>query len=201
MPIGDASSVAERVADAVLEYLGTVPESVQKKSPAPAEQARKLTIRAAAKAAGAAGTLALPLGPAGWLTILPEMIAVWKIQAQLVADLAALHGKKASLTEEQMLYCLFKHTASQAFRDIVVRVGERVLVKRASLRVIQKLASAIGVKVTQRVVAKGVARWVPVIGALGVGAYAYYDTAQVARAAVDLFSRDIEVGEPPEAGQ
>jgi len=58
-----------------------------------------------------AGTLALPPGPLGWMTILPEMVGVWKIQAQMVADIAALYGKTATLTQEQMLYCLFKHTA------------------------------------------------------------------------------------------
>ena len=30
----------------------------------------------------------------------------------------------------------------------------------------------------------------PVIGALGVGAYAYYDTGQVARTAIDLFGAE-----------
>ena len=61
----------------------------------------------------AAGTLALPPGPLGWLTILPEMLAVWKIQSQMVADIAALYGQKSTLTEEQMVYCLFRHSAAQ----------------------------------------------------------------------------------------
>ena len=59
----------------------------------------------------------------GMLTLLPELVAVWRIQ-------------------EQMLYCLFKHTASQAVRD---------------------------------------------------AGYAYFDTAQVARSAIELFEKDIDV--------
>jgi hypothetical protein len=41
---------------------------------------------------------------------------------------------------------------------------------------------------------------VPVAGALGVGAYAYYDTGRVAGTAMDLFGREIEfaAGEGPE---
>ena len=111
----------------------------------------------------------------------------------MVADIAAFYGKKGSVTQEQMLYCLFKHTASQAVRDLVIRVGERMLVKRATLRVLQTIAQRVGVKVTQRVLAKGVSRWLPVVGALGVAAYAYYDTGQVASAAIGLFERDIEI--------
>ena len=49
----------------------------------------------------AAGALALPPGVVGWLTILPEMMGVWKIQRQLVADIAAIYGKHATLTPEQ----------------------------------------------------------------------------------------------------
>ena len=55
-----------------------------------------------------------------------------------------------TLTQEQMLYCLFKHTASQAVRDLAVRVGERVSIKRATLRVLRTVAQRIGVKVTHR---------------------------------------------------
>ena len=42
---------------------------------------------------------------------------------------------------------------------------------------------------------KGVTRFVPLIGAVGVGAYAYFDTRQVGRTAMDLFASDIMVEE------
>ena len=185
--------VTSKFAAAILKFIAEVPSTNERKSKDPAESARKRANMSAAQAAAAAGTLALPPGPAGWLTILPEMVAVWKIQAHMVADIAAFYGKKGTLSQEQMLYCLFKHTASQAVRDLVVRVGERMIVKRASLRVIQTVAQRIGVKVTQRALAKGLSRWLPVVGALGVAAYAYYDTAQVAKVAIELFERDIEI--------
>lgn len=181
------------LASALLDFVGRVPQSSLHQSRTPLVAARKVANTAAAKAALSAGALALPPGPMGWLTIAPEIIAVWKIQAQMVADIAALHGKSASLTREHMLYCLFRHTAAQAVRDLVVRVGERVFVKQTSLVVLQRIAERIGVKVTQGALGKGVARWMPIIGALGVGGYAFYDTAQIANSARDLFSRDIDV--------
>ncbi len=92
-----------------------------------------------------------------------------------------------------MVYCLFKHTASQLFRDIVVRSGERYLVRPVSLRMMQSLVALIGVKVGQRTLGKAVARYAPVVGAMGVGAYAYYDTQQVAKTAISLFSHTIDV--------
>ena len=144
----------------------------------------------------AAGTLALPPGPLGWLTILPELIAVWKIQARMVADIAGIYGQSASLNREQMIYCLFRHTAAQALRDVVVRVGERYLVRHASLRVMQAVARQVGISVTQRSLSKLMGRWVPVVGAMGVAGYAYYDTGKVAETAIELFQRGIDVQVP-----
>ena len=182
-----------RIAEAILNFVGRVPASVEHKSRNPAARARSIANSAAARAALTAGSLALPPGPLGWLTILPELVTVWKIQAQMVADIAAIYGKDAALTREQMIYCLFRHAAAQAVRDLVVRVGERLLVQRVSIRVLQGIAERIGVRITQQAIGKGVSRWVPVIGALGVGAYAYYDTGQVARTAIELFRHEVEI--------
>lgn len=178
---------------AILSLMGQVPSSRAKASPKPADDARQKANAAAAKAALAAGALALPPGPLGWLTLLPEMVGVWKIQRQLVADIAAIYGKGATLTPEQVVYCLFRHTAAQGVRDLVVRVGQRTLVRRASPLLIRAITRRIGTALAQRTLGKGVARWVPLVGAVGVGAYAYYDTAQVAATAMDLFEGVIEV--------
>jgi hypothetical protein len=188
-----ATDAASRIGAAILDFVADIPASKARKTSAAAEAARKRTSTAAGTAALAAGALALPPGPLGWLTILPEMIGVWKIQAQLVSDIAALYGKKGTLNQEQMIFCLFRHTAAQAVRDLVVRVGERALVQRASLRILQAIAKRIGYKVTQRAIGKGLSRWIPVVGAIGVGAYAYYDTAQVGATAVELFEGEVEV--------
>lgn len=191
--IPDNSQVVSRTADALLEFLGKIPISTKLKSRNPEQEARSAATAAAIQASLAAGALALPPGPLGWLTILPEMIAIWKIQAQLVADIAAIYGKTTNLSQEQMIFCLFRHSAAQAVRDLVVRVGERVLVKPLSLQGFQKIAQKIGIKVTERTIGKGVSRWLPIIGAVGVAGYAYYDTTQVAKTAIDFFSSNFSI--------
>jgi len=177
-----------RAAQAILDFVSQIPASKVGSSRHPETEARQLARRAAQRAALTAGSLALPPGPLGWLTVLPELIAIWRIQAQLVSDIAAVYGKHAELGREQMLWCLFRHTAAQAFRDLVVRMGDRLLFRRMSATVAQRVAQRIGVKISQRAVGKGVSRWLPVIGALGVGAYAYYDTGHVASTAIEMFS-------------
>lgn len=181
------------IGQAILSLVGKVPASKKRPSQTPAEDARQAANAAATKAALAAGALALPPGVLGWLTILPEMMGVWRLQRQMVADIAALYGKHATLTPEQVVYCLFRHTAAQGVRDLVVRVGQRTLVRRASPLLIRTITRRVGAKLAQRAAGKGLARWVPVLGALGMGAYAYADTAQVAATAIDLFEGVIEV--------
>lgn len=163
----------------------------------PRQAADRAIEAAAAKAALAAGTLALPPGPLGWATIAPEMLAVWHIQRQLVADIAALYGRSAELGPAQMLWCLFRHTAAQALRDLSVRVGERVVVRPAAQVLLQRAAQAVGVHLGQKAASRALSRWVPLVGAAGVGAYAWWDTRQVGRAAQQLFEREQVVENAP----
>lgn len=182
-----------KVGDAILDLVLHVPASNEAEVTQPEVRARAVGRNAARHASLMAGSLALPPGFLGWLTILPELMGVWKLQAQMVADIAAVYGKSASLGREQMIYCLFKHVSAQLFRDVVVRVGERYLIQAASLSFIQSAAQTLGVKITQHLIGKSVSRFVPLVGAVGVGAYAYFDTTQVAKTAIELFSKDIVI--------
>lgn len=188
----NGSSLSERLTRVVLEMVGRIPETDEHQSRGPDHRARAIGAAAANKAALAAGTLALPPGPLGWLTIVPELVAIWRIQRQMVADIAGAYGVSAELTRSHMLYCLFRHAAAQALRDVGMQVGARLLIQDVPLRVIERAAAKIGVHLSRRLAGRGIARWLPLIGALGVGAYAYYDTGQVARTAIALFSN----GEP-----
>jgi hypothetical protein len=189
-------NLIEKISKILMGLLSETPLSEETYRQSPRERARKLALEASLKAAGVSSSLAIPPGPVGMLTVLPDLAVVWRIQRQLVADIASCYGKTAKLGKEQMLYCLFKHAAGQIVRDVVVRVGERILIKRASLQVMQRVLRRIGVMVTERVVGKTISRWLPIVGAVGIGAYAFYDTAQVANTSISLF--ESQVGNEPE---
>jgi hypothetical protein len=59
------------------------------------------------------------------------------------------------------------------------------------LRVIQRALRQIGLEMTQQLAGRTTSRWLPVIGALGVAAYAYRDTRRVGHTAIELFSREV----------
>ncbi len=189
-PGGEKLQTASAIAKAILEVISSVPRTGEALSASPRERGRVIANQAALKAAAVSGTLALPPGPLGVLTLVPDLVVVWRLQAQMVADIGGAFGKTASLSQEQMLYCLFRHAAAQVVRDLGVRVGERFVFRPATLRVIQTIARRLGMQVTQRFIAQSVARWLPVVGSLGVAAYAYFDTGQVAATAMELFEED-----------
>ena len=190
-------NASSEVANGILNLVLLPTPSSETLADHPQARAHDLGRAAARRASLLAGSLALPPGVLGWLTVLPELIGVWKLQRQLVSDIAGVHGKTATLNREQMLYCLFKHVSAQLFRDVVVRAGERVLIRSASVNALQALAQRLGVKIAHGTLGRGASRFVPLIGAIWVGAYAYYDTMQVARTASELFARDIAIEPVP----
>jgi hypothetical protein len=185
------SNPVTAIARVILDAVSAIPATTEQANTSPRERARGIVVHAALRAAAFSGALALPPGPWGVLTILPDLATVWRIQAQMVADIAGAFGKTAELKQEQMLYCLFKHAAAQVMRDVAARAGERIVFKQASLRAFQTIATKLGVKVSQRAIAKSVAKWLPIAGAAGVAGYAYFDTSQVGATAVELFEHEI----------
>jgi hypothetical protein len=179
------------VAKVILDVVTSVPPTQEQPHAAPRERAKVIQTAAALKAAAVSGTLALPPGPWGLAVVLPDLLAVWRIQARMVADIAGAFGQSANLSQEHLVYCLFRHAAAQIVRDLTARVGERLVFQRATLRLLQTVAGRLGVTVSQRAIAKSAARWLPVVGSIGVAGYAYYDTSQVAATATELFAENL----------
>lgn len=154
----------------------------------PDRQAALIARKAAKRSAMLSGALALPPGPFGMLTVLPDLYLIWQTQRQMVADIFGLYGRTAELTRVHMLYCLFRHAASQVLRDVAVRTGQRMMMQQLSASALKHVVSKIGANVTRRLTGNAASRWVPLAGAAAVSAYAYWDTLQVARTARRLLT-------------
>ncbi|MDM7913741.1 MAG: hypothetical protein QUU85_00540, partial [Candidatus Eisenbacteria bacterium] len=172
--------------------ISRIPASKAVAERTPADRSKLLILHASSRAALTSATLSIPPGPLGLATVLPDLMAIWRIQRQLVADIAALHGKTARLGREEMAYCLFRHAAGQVVRDVVMRAGERYVVRRTSMEMLRSMLRRVGVSISERAAGRAASRWLPVVGAVGIGAYAYYDTAQVGKTALAFFAADID---------
>jgi hypothetical protein len=180
-PVRDVGGAIERI-------IAEVPPPRTHAMSDPGREAAAIAKRAAKQAAALSGSLALPPGPLGMLTVLPDLYVIWKTQRQMVSDIFGVYGRSAELTRMHMLYCLFRHAASHVLRDVAVRTGQRVIVQQLTAGALKGILGKLGVTVTRRVVGTAASRWVPLAGAAAVGAYAYWDTLQVARTAHRLLT-------------
>ncbi len=160
----NSSGVVQRVGDAVRSFVAVIPVSTEPPATAPEIRSAELCEAAARMTAKISGLAAMAPGPLGLLTVLPDIVAMWRIQSQLVSDVAAVYGKTGNLSKEHLLWCLFKHSAAQTFRDVAYRVAERFLIQPLTMHALQKLTRAIGVKVSQRTAGEAIARFLPVLG-------------------------------------
>ena len=94
-----AGQPSQRIAQQLLDFLSDIPRSREPRSEHPQARVEAIALAARRKAFLASSSLALPPGPLGWLTVLPELVAIWKIQAQMVAD----KGKDDPSTDPQEL--------------------------------------------------------------------------------------------------
>jgi uncharacterized protein (DUF697 family) len=192
--LSSVAPFAGSVADAIENIVASIPAPREAASSEPGSAARALARKSATRAAALSGALALPPGLFGMLTVLPDLIAIWRIQAQMVSDIAGLYGKEVELTRAHMVYCLFRHATSQVARDVVVRAGERMVIRQVSGGALKSVLTSVGMSVTQRVAGTVASRWLPVIGAAAVAGYAYFDTLQVAKTAISLLeTRDLAI--------
>ena len=177
----------DKAINIIFDLITNIPESIYVSSMDPDSRVKLITQRASFKAATVSTTLSIPAGFTGVLTAIPDIAAIWRIQAQLVADIAATYGKLAQLSREAMVWCLFRHSAAQLLRDVAVRTGSRIVVQKLSTTALKKVIEKVGLKISSTFLSKSLLRAIPAIGAIGNGAYAYYDTTEVGKTAAAYF--------------
>lgn len=174
--ISSAESLNQTLQDQIARTIELVvtqlPHTSEHNGEDPEIRCEAIIQSAAARAAASAGGFAFPLGPLAIFLILPDLMLIWKIQAQMVADIAGVFGKRQKLTPEQMVFCLFKHAAGHTVRSVAVRTGKRVLVGVGSGHILRQLITRLSL---------------PVIGAVAGSVFAYRDTVQVGKTAVESF--------------
>ncbi|MCW7488201.1 hypothetical protein [Leptospira meyeri] len=161
----------------------------------PDDLIRELVQNASFKSGLISATCSLPPGPLGILSILPELLFMYRIQGHLILDIAALYGKEVQVTKELLLYCLFKHGGAHVFRKIIEESSLKILIRPTTVKVFQTLLEKLGLLISKSIIRKQFARWIPIGGAVVTGTFAYYDTKRVGKTAMDLFSKEIHAEE------
>jgi hypothetical protein len=172
----------------LMELTDDIPPSADKGRTA-LLRARELVAGASFRAADISKLLALQPESMGSSILLNDLAAIWRVQAQLVADIGTVFGKSGKLSEESVISCLLRHAAAQFAREVVTGIGEKLLVHRRS----QQPSQSAGSEIVPRGARQRSSRLLPIMGAIAVAAYAYYDTNRLGQEAIDFFIKEIEL--------
>lgn len=71
--------------------------------------------------------------------------------------------------------------------------GGKYLVRRTSLRVLQRAVAILGGKITQQLLKSMIAKWLPILGAGAIAAWSNYSTRRIGKLANTIFLSPIEL--------
>ncbi|MDZ8242101.1 MAG: hypothetical protein RMZ69_34035 [Nostoc sp. ChiQUE01a] len=133
-------------------------------------------------------------GPWGMLATVPELAAIIRNQIQMIYDLGVAHGKEAHLNKN-LLLGIFSTVLGGGAIGLVSVKGSQLLVKKASLRVIQKIIIWLGGNISQKLLKRFIAKWLPIAGAAAMAIWARQSTISMGEKASQMLAMDIVTSE------
>lgn len=146
------------------------------------------------KNAGISGAASLVPGPFGMLAVIPELGLVIRNQLAMIYDIGIAYGKEDVLNKE-LLAGIFLTAMGTSAASLLLMHGSKVLVKRVTLRVFQKVVVLLAGRITQQALKSAISKWLPGVGAAAMAAWTGYMTLQVGKKAEEILSREIELSD------
>ena len=131
-------------------------------------------------------------GPAGMVAAVPEIVGVIRNQLAMIYDVGMAYGQERFITRD-LLLGIFVENSAKAGTQLVLVHGGKLVLKRTSLRVFQKVVAILGGKLTQQVLKRSLAKWVPVVGAGAIAAWTNHSTKKLGEKAKEMLALEIEV--------
>lgn len=141
----------------------------------------------------AGGSSMIP-GPLGMVAVIPEIILILKNQMTLCYDIGVAYGKEAKITKEVLIH-VFLSSFGMAGIGLAVMHGSRLLIKRASLSVLQKIIKILGGKILQKALKSMVSKWLPVVGAAAMATWAKFETDRIGKLASENLAKEFVTAE------
>ncbi len=155
----------------------------------PCDTLENMISGASWKAFAVSTAASIPPGPVGMLTILPEVIAVTRIQLGLIGKIAKYYEKEKELNGTVIALILGNAAGIATGRELLKCVDNKIIIQRMSTLALQNFAARIGAKILGRIVARMPARWIPLVTAPLFGMMSKTATARVGWEVVALFSQ------------
>lgn len=134
-------------------------------------------------------------GPAGLIAIIPELKLTIENQIVMIYDIGVANGKEEHMSKETVLSLAMQSGFGSAGINALTRQGEKILIKKASVKVFQQLAKSLGIKLSASVVKSTVAKFVPVLGGIAIGIWVKYTTSEIGENSAVILSQDLIIEE------
>jgi hypothetical protein len=134
-------------------------------------------------------------GVAGLVAIIPELKSTLENQVTMIYDIGVAHGKEQHMSKEMILSLAMQSGIGSVGINALARQGEKVLIKKASVKLFQQLAKALGIKLSASVVKSAVAKFVPVLGGVTIGIWVKYTTNEIGKNSAIILSHNLNVEE------
>ena len=156
------------------------------------ETPHTMTSSASWKAFTISTVAAIPPGPLGVMTILPELLAVTRIQIGLIFRIAEYYGKQATVNSTIVALILGNAAGIAIGRELTSTLHGKVIIRKIADVALQRFIANIGAKVLGRIIARVPIRLIPLLTAPVFGALSKTATTRIGEEAMMLFSQDFE---------
>ena len=178
----------ERVLENALNTLRPDPDEITVDG-SPRKMIRKASRIAFLMSTGAG----IPSGPVGLATIIPEVVALTRLQISLIFKVAKFHQQEAKVNKTIILAVLGVAMGVVLKHALINKVGTRIIVRSLSAEGAKRITREIGEKFAVGLLKRGIGRWIPLMLAPVFGYLSLSMTRKVGREAELLFSHELEV--------
>lgn len=168
--IGEADGIIDRVDDFIIDRVDDFIDE------------------AAARAFKISTALGLIPGPIGFAGILPEVVALTRLQINLIYRVARCYGKVETVNTEIVLLILANAMGVAGGETLIRKAGMALVIRSANTGVMRALARRIGIHVIDAAVGKAIGRWIPVATAPLFGYFSRSLTRKIGREAKRILS-------------
>lgn len=139
----------------------------------------------------AGGSSMIP-GPYGMVAAVPEIAAIIRNQLKMIYDIGVASGKEKLLNKD-LLLSVFASGLGLGTTSLVVMHGSKIIIKRTSLRFFQRIIIMLAGRVSQQLLKSMVSKYLPVVGAVAMAAWARHSTKKIGAKAKSFLKEDIEI--------
>jgi hypothetical protein len=185
---GERSNWLEKTISSFLFHREGLPAAPETAGTTPDE----MIDEAAGRAFKISTVLGLIPGPIGFVSILPEVVALTKLQVDLIYRIARYYRKAEAVNREIVLLMLANVMGVAGGEALIRKAGTALVIRSANTAVVRALARKVGRHVIDTAIEKAVGRWIPVVTAPLFGYFSRSLTRKIGREAKRVLStRDL----------